>query len=88
MIEQYYVKNGVKVKVNNNANSKKVAAIISNNARKKEEDLRVQRVVIHVTKSEKLIIKELAKTNGMDTSSFLRCLCLYKYNQLIKGMVQ
>ena len=57
-----YVKNGVKVKVNNNANSKKVAAIINGNARKKEEDLRVQRVVIHVTKSEKLIIKELAFT--------------------------
>ena len=88
MFNDYYVKNGVKVKTNENARKKRVNDSIATRSRKSEEDLRIDRVVVHVTKSEKLMIKELAKSNGMDTSSFLRCLCLYKYNQLIKGMVQ
>jgi len=87
-MDSYYVKNGVKVKANSNARTKRVNEGIDSRSRKKEEDLRAERVVVHVTKSEKIFIKELAKTNGMDTSSFIRCLCLYKYNQLIGSMIK
>ena len=55
---------------------------------KKEEDLRAERVVVHVTESEKEFIRELAKSNGMDTSSFIRCLCLYQYNKMAGGMIR
>ena len=88
MINQYYVKNGAKVKVNNNARTKRVNESIEDRARKKEEDLRIYRVVVHVTKSEKIFIKKLAKSNGMDTSSFIRCLCLYQYNKMAGGMIR
>lgn len=82
MVNEYYVKNGVKVKVNNQAK------INIERARKKEEDLRAERVVVHVTGTEKELIKELAKENGMDTSSFIRCLCLYQYNKMAGGMIK
>ena len=75
----YYVKNGVKIKKNNS---------IQNRARKDEEDLRVNRVVVHVTKTEKEIIFKLAKENGMDTSTFIRCLCLMKYRELTGELVK
>lgn len=78
----YYVKNGVKVKANENVNNTEIKG------RKKEEDLRAERVVVHVTQNEKELIKELAKDNGMDTSSFIRCLCLYKYNKMAGGMIK
>lgn len=83
MVDKYYVKNGIKVKVNGQA--KKNEEI---KGRKKEEDLRAERVVVHVTKTEKELIKELAKDNGMDPSSFIRCLCLNKYNQIIGGIIK
>lgn len=85
-MDSYYVKNGVRVKANNKA--KKDVQIINDRARKKEEDLRINKVVVHVTKTEKEMIKELARTNGMDASSFIRCLCLYKYNQMAGGMIR
>ena len=87
-MDSYYVKNGVKVKANSNARTKRVNEGIDARSRKKEEDLRIDRVVVHVTKSEKIFIKELAKSNGMDTSSFIRCLCLYQYNKMAGGMVR
>lgn len=78
----YYVKNGVQVKANEHVNN------IEIKGRKKEEDLRAERVVVHMTKTEKELIKELAKDNGMDTSSFIRCLCLYQYNKIVGGMIK
>lgn len=82
MVNEYYVKNGIKVKVNEQAKTN------IERARKKEEDLRSERVVVHVTQNEKELIKELAKENGMDTSSFIRCLCLYQYNKMAGGMIK
>lgn len=82
-MSEYYVKNGIKVKTNVQAKKN-----IEDRARKNEEDLRIERVVIHTTKTEKELIKELARQNGMDTSSFLRCLCLYQYNKTIGGIIK
>ncbi|NAS18599.1 CopG family transcriptional regulator [Clostridium butyricum] len=78
-MSSYYVKNGVKVKKNNN---------VKNRARKDESDLRIKRVVVHVTKTEKETIFKLAKENGMDTSTFIRCLCLMKYRELTGELVK
>ena len=75
----YYVKNGTKVKKKDT---------IQNRVRKPEEDLRINRVVVHVTKTEKEIIFKLAKENGMDTSTFIRCLCLMKYRELTGELVK
>ncbi|WP_294405615.1 plasmid mobilization protein [uncultured Clostridium sp.] len=75
----YYVKNGTRVKKKDT---------IQNRARKPEEDLRINRVVVHVTKTEKEIIFKLAKENGMDTSTFIRCLCLMKYRELTGELVK
>ena len=75
----YYVKNGVKVKKKDN---------IQDRVRKDESDLRVNRVVVHVTRSEKEIIYKLAKENGMDTSTFIRCLCLMKYREISGELVK
>lgn len=83
MSDIYYVKNGVKVKANEHVNNN-----IEIKGRKNEEDLRAERVVIHATKAEKELIRELAKSNGMDTSSFIRCLCLYQYNKMTGGMIR
>lgn len=82
MSDIYYVKNGIRVKANKQAKSN------IERGRKNEEDLRVERVVVHVTKTEKELIKELSKENGMDTSSFIRCLCLYQYNKMAGGMIK
>jgi phytoene dehydrogenase-like protein len=82
LMNVYYVKNGVQVKANEHVNN------IEIKGRKKEEDLRAERVVVHMTKTEKELIKELAKDNGMDTSSFIRCLCLYQYNKIVGGMIK
>lgn len=82
-MSEYYVKNGIKVKANVQAKKN-----IEDRARKNEEDLRAERVVVHVTLSEKELIKELAKENGMDTSSFIRCLCLYQYNKMCGGIIK
>lgn len=75
----YYVKNGTKVKKKDN---------IQNRQRKDESDLRINRVVVHVTKTEKEIIFKLAKENGMDTSTFIRCLCLMKYREMTGELVK
>lgn len=75
----YYVKNGTKVKKKDN---------IQNRQRKEESDLRINRVVVHVTKTEKEIIFKLAKENGMDTSTFIRCLCLMKYREMTGELVK
>lgn len=85
-MSEYYVKNGIKVKANRNIKIKEKT--IEDRARKKEEDLRVEKVVVHVTKNEKELIKELSKQNGMDMSSFIRCLCLYQYNKMAGGMIK
>lgn len=82
MVNEYYVKNGIKVKVNNQDKTN------IDRARKKEEDLRSERVVVHVTGIEKELIRELAKENGMDISSFIRFLCLYQYNKMVGGIVR
>lgn len=75
----YYVKNGTRVKKKDN---------IQNRQRKEECDLRINRVVVHVTKTEKEIIFKLAKENGMDTSTFIRCLCLMKYREMTGELVK
>ncbi|EDT74160.1 MAG: CopG family transcriptional regulator [Clostridium perfringens] len=75
----YYVKNGTRVKKKDN---------IKNRQRKEESDLRINRVVVHVTKTEKEIIFKLAKENGMDTSTFIRCLCLMKYREMTGELVK
>ena len=75
----YYVKNGVKVKRKETKEDRQ---------RKSEKDLRVERVIVHVTKTEKDIIKELAAENGMDTSTFIRCLCLMKYREMTGELVK
>jgi hypothetical protein len=75
----YYVKNGTRVKKKDN---------IKNRQRKEESDLRINRVVVHVTKTEKEIIFKLAKENGMDTSTFIRCMCLMKYRELTGELVK
>ena len=75
----YYVKNGTRVKRKETKEDRQ---------RKPEKDLRTEKVVVHVTKSEKELIVSLAKQNGMDTSSFIRCLCMMKYRQLTGEMVK
>ena len=75
----YYVKNGTRVKRKETKEDRQ---------RKPEKDLRTEKVVVHVTKSEKESIVSLAKQNGMDTSSFIRCLCMMKYRQLTGEMVK
>ncbi|BBK77673.1 MULTISPECIES: plasmid mobilization protein [Clostridium] len=75
----YYVKNGTKVKRTETKEDRQ---------RKPEKDLRVEKVIVHVTKSEKELIVALAKENGMDTSTFIRCLCMMKYRQLTGEMVK
>ena len=59
-----------------------------NKGRKPEEDLRIHRVIVHVTNKEKEKIIELAKENGMDTSTFIRCLCLMKYREMTGELVK
>lgn len=78
-MSSYYVKNGTRVKRKETKEDRQ---------RKSEEDLRVERVIVHVTKSEKNKIKELAAENGMDTSTFIRCLCLLKYRELSGEMIK
>ncbi|WP_294405250.1 plasmid mobilization protein [uncultured Clostridium sp.] len=75
----YYVKNGTRVKRKET---------IEDRQRKPEKDLRCEKVVVHVTKSEKELIVALAKENGMDTSTFIRCLCLMKYRELTGELVK
>ena len=75
----YYVKNDTKVKRTETKEDRQ---------RKSEKDLRVEKVIVHVTKSEKELIVALAKENGMDTSTFIRCLCMMKYRQLTGEMVK
>lgn len=75
----YYVKNGTRVKRTETKEDRQ---------RKHESDLRIEKVIVHVTKSEKELIVSLAKENGMDTSSFIRCLCMMKYRQLTGEMVK
>lgn len=75
----YYVKNDTKVKRTETKEDRQ---------RKPEKDLRVKKVIVHVTKSEKELIVALAKENGMDTSTFIRCLCLMKYRELTGELVK
>lgn len=75
----YYVKNGTRVKRKETKEDR---------SRKPESDLRNQTVRVHVTKTEKELIVALAKENGMDTSTFIRCLCMMKYRQLTGEMVK
>ena len=49
-----------------------------NRGRKREEDLRVERVVAHVTPDEKEKIVQAARECGMDTSTYIRTICIYK----------
>ncbi len=75
----YYVKNDTKVKRTETKEDRQ---------RKPEKDLRVKKVIVHVTKSEKELIVALAKENGMDTSTFIRCLCLMKYREMTGELVK
>ena len=75
----YYVKNGTKVRRKETKEDRQ---------RKSEKDLRVERVIVHVTKTEKDRIKELAAENGMNTSTFIRCLCLMKYREISGELVK
>lgn len=53
--------------------------------RKEESKLRNERVVIHVTATEKEKIKELAEENGVDVSTLIRTAIIYKkFNQFFK----
>lgn len=55
--------------------------------RKEEDEYRQERVVFHVTKEEKEIIKELAKSKGMDVSTLIRTELIYKkFNRFFKGV--
>lgn len=57
--------------------------------RKLEEDLRTERVVAHVTEEEKRKIVQAAKKYGMDTSTFIRTICIYKqFENLANNMVK
>lgn len=51
--------------------------------RKAEEDLRTERVVAHVTEAEKRKIVQAAKNCGMDISTFIRTVCIYKQFELM-----
>lgn len=54
--------------------------------RKKEEDLRVEKVVVHVTLKEKGLIEAMAKRRGMDVAPYVREICIYdKWNQMFGG---
>jgi len=46
--------------------------------RKKEEDLKSKRVVVHVTQKEKDIVQAIARRKGMDVSTYLRTICIYE----------
>lgn len=53
--------------------------------RKKEEDYRSERIVIHVTSREKENIKRIAAANGMNVSEFIRTAFIYKkFNNFFK----
>lgn len=53
--------------------------------RKAEEDLRTDKVVVHVTAKEKELLNQIAKENGMNPSTFVRTICIYnKFNSLFK----
>jgi hypothetical protein len=53
--------------------------------RKAEEDLRVDKVVVHVTTKEKEMLAAIAKENGMNPSTFIRTVCIYnKFNSMFK----
>ena len=57
--------------------------------RKNEEDLRVERVVAHVTPEEKRKIVQAAKSYGMDTSTFIRTICIYKkFEELTNNFIE
>lgn len=56
-------------------------------ARKPEESLRSERVVVHVTAKEKELISKIAAASGMDVSTFIRTNCIYKkFNNFFKGV--
>ena len=60
-----------------------------NRGRKPEEDLRTERVVAHVTESEKEKIVQAAKSYGMDTSTFIRTICIYKkFEELTNNFIE
>lgn len=55
--------------------------------RKKEEELRVERVTVQVSVKEKELIEERAKAEGLNVSDYIRMNCIYKkYNQIFGGM--
>lgn len=59
---------------------------IQNKGRKSEEELRSYRVVVHVTSKEKDMLTKIASNNGMDVSTFIRTVCIYKkFNNFFKG---
>ena len=57
----------------------------NNRGRKSEEELKTERVVVHVTELEKEKIKMLAARHGMDVSTFIRITCIYRrFNNFFK----
>ena len=55
--------------------------------RKKEEELRIERVTVQVSAKEKELIEGLAKAEGLNVSDYIRRICIYKkYNEIFGGM--
>lgn len=46
--------------------------------RKREEDLRIDKVVVHVTLKEKKLIAAMAKRKGMEVAPYVRAICIYE----------
>lgn len=54
--------------------------------KKREEDLRIKRIVIHVTQKEKDIVQAIADRKGIDVSNYIRTVCIYdQWNKLFGG---
>jgi len=57
-----------------------------NFVRKREEDLKNERVTVQVSKKEKERLSILASENGMSISDYVRVYCIYKpYNDFFGG---
>jgi len=55
-------------------------------SRKKEEDLRGKRIVVHVTQKEKDMVEAIADRRGMEVSTYIRTICIYdQWNKMFGG---
>ena len=54
--------------------------------RKREEDLKIDKIVVHVTLKEKKLIEAMAEKRGMEVAPYVRAICIYdKWNQMFGG---